>query len=186
MRSQNIWEPPREVLIQELISWGIEHQAYLNPHVEIYEDPRTGMSFRAAKELPPQSNIVTCPYQVSLSYLNAIEAPEFCRHSVPFPRNFLDTLSKDDPNIIGHFFLMQQYMLREKSFWWAYIRLLPQPYQPEKYVILGPSDSNSKILPVGVMSKCLVDCDRMDAMLTPQYDIGSGSRFGGLSKTRNF
>lgn len=87
---------------------------------------------KASQDLPPGSNIVTCPYQISLSYLNAIAAPGFLRHSKPFPQNFLDTLSQDDPNIIGYFFLIQQYVLKDKSFWWPYIRLLPQPSEPEK------------------------------------------------------
>jgi hypothetical protein len=44
-------------------------------------------------------------------------------------------LKPEDPNIIGHFFLVQQYLMGEKSFWWPYIHLLPQPYKPESMVI---------------------------------------------------
>jgi hypothetical protein len=123
-----------ETLIDELISWGTEHQAYLNPNVDVYQDSKTGLSFKAVQDLAPASNIVVCSYQISLSYLNAIESSGFLRHDdgAPISQNFLDTLSQDDPNIIGHFFLIQQYLLRERSFWWPYIRLLPQPHESQK------------------------------------------------------
>jgi hypothetical protein len=122
-----------QVLIQNLVYWAKSHQAYLHPDVEIYEDPVTGFSFRAVKDIPPSSQLVTCTYQLSLSYLNAVESPHFQHHqSESFPEEFLESLSQDDPNIIGHFFLMQQYLMGEKSFWWPYIRLLPQPNQPER------------------------------------------------------
>ncbi|KAH8598287.1 hypothetical protein B0O99DRAFT_684327 [Bisporella sp. PMI_857] len=125
-------------LFEELTQWGIGHNSYLNPNVEIYEDPITGLSFKALKDLPPETKISTCSYETSLSYLNAVEFPGFLRHSPPFPPGFLSLLCKDDPNIIGFFFLIQQYLMREKSFWWPYIRLLPQP-------------GNTKDLPVPCM-----------------------------------
>lgn len=117
--------------IQALIHWGGVHQSHLHHNVEIYQDPLTGLSFRAVNNHPPGTTVVTASHQISLSYLNAIEAPGFIRHSEPFPEEFLSALSKDDPNIIGHFFLIQQYLMGEASFWWPYIRLLPQPDQPQ-------------------------------------------------------
>jgi hypothetical protein len=122
---------PNHSLAQDLIHWGSSHQAYIHPNVEIYQDPVTGLSFRAVNSHPAGSKVATSSYQISLSYLNAIEADGFPRRSEPFPEEFIKTLSEDDPNIIGHFFLMQQYLMKEASFWWAYIRLLPQPDQPQ-------------------------------------------------------
>jgi hypothetical protein len=122
---------PTSHSIQALVHWGNVHQSHLDPNVEIYQDPLTGLSFRAVNNHPPGSTVVTASHQISLSYLNAIEAPGFLRHSQPFPEEFLGALSKDDPNIIGHFFLVQQYLMGEASFWWPYIRLLPQPDQPQ-------------------------------------------------------
>lgn len=118
-------------LIQDLLDWGVLHQSSLHPNVEIYQDPVTGLSFRARKEQPSGSTVVTTSHLISLSYLNAIEAQGYLRHASPFPDEFIKNLSEDDPNIIGHFFLIQQYLMREASFWWPYIRLLPQPDQPQ-------------------------------------------------------
>jgi len=122
-------------LVQDLIDWGAANHAILNSSIEIYQDPITGLSFKATQNLPPNTNIVTCSYQISLSYLNAIEAPYFPSHSSTFPQQFLDVLGEDDPNIIGHFFLMQQYLMREKSFWYLYIRILPQPRDAKNLAI---------------------------------------------------
>ena len=113
--------------IQELLAWGKDHTACLNPKVEIYQDSATGLSFRAVEDLPPGVTIATCSYPISLSYLNTNPNARFSSWSKPFPKDFLKTLGRDDPNVIGFFFLMQQFLLQEKSFWWPYIRLLPQP-----------------------------------------------------------
>lgn len=115
--------------IQDLINWGTLHESCLHPNVEIYQDPVTGLSFRARNNHPPGSTVVKASHQISLSYLNAIEAPGFPRHGPPFPDEFLKILNEDDPNIISHFILMQQFLLGDASFWWPYIRLLPQPDQ---------------------------------------------------------
>jgi len=132
--------PPRNrrftpsLMTQDLTGWARKHQTSLHPDVEIYLDPLTGLSFRATKDLPPASKIVNCSYQTTLSYLNAISASSFFHNheSVPFPPEFIAALKQDDPNIIGHFFLMQQFLMGEQSFWWHYIKLLPQPDEPER------------------------------------------------------
>lgn len=121
-------------IIQDLVDWALSCQTTLHPGVEIYQDPVTGFSFRATKDLPPSTKVVSCSYQTTLSYLNAISASSlFPNHdSVPFPPEFIEALKEDDPNIIGHFFLVQQFLMSEESFWWPYIKILPQPGEPER------------------------------------------------------
>lgn len=120
-----------------LLHWAEVNHTSLHPHVEIYQDPVTGLSFRAVENIPKDDNLVNCSYHTVLSYLNAIDAcPQFSLHGSPsFPVEFLNTLEQDNPHIIGHFFLIQQYLMGEKSFWWNYIRLLPQPDQPRALAI---------------------------------------------------
>jgi hypothetical protein len=113
--------------IRDLIDWASSHNSSLHPNIEIYLDPVTGLSFRAKGEHAPGLTVVAASHQISLSYLNAIDAPGFPRHGPEFPTEFLETLNDDDPNVISHFFLVQQYLLGDASFWWPYIRLLPQP-----------------------------------------------------------
>ena len=124
-------------MIRDLVDWAREHRTSLHQDIEIYQDPLTGLSFRAAKSLPQATKIVNCSYQITLSYLNAISASSvFQNHkSVLFPPGFINALKQEDPNIIGHFFLVQQFLMREKSFWSPYIKLLPQPNEPERLAI---------------------------------------------------
>ncbi|KAI9648680.1 hypothetical protein NHQ30_003318 [Ciborinia camelliae] len=117
--------------IQNIVAWATASGAYLHPSVEIYKDAITGLSFRAQQTIPPQTSIVRCSYQISLSYLNAVGSYSQFPSTESFPDEFLETLKQDDPNIIGHFFLMQQYLKAEQSPWWQYIRLLPQPSDPK-------------------------------------------------------
>ncbi|OBT86982.1 hypothetical protein VE02_04572 [Pseudogymnoascus sp. 03VT05] len=80
--------------------------------------------------LPPHSRIVSCPFSLSLSYLNALSTfPSLPSHSPSFPASFLTT---QQPKVIGCFFLIQQYLLGSASHWAPYIRSLPQPDEPLK------------------------------------------------------
>jgi len=123
--------------IDELLLWARSNHTSLHSSVEVYEDEITGLSFKAAKEIPPGTNFVSCSYETTLSYLNAIQlSSEFQLHgSQPFPPGFVEALTPEYPNIIGHFFLVQQYLMGDKSFWWNYIKLLPQPDQPGRLAL---------------------------------------------------
>jgi protein-histidine N-methyltransferase len=120
-------------MAQDLLAWAKKHQTSLHPDVEIYQDLHTGLSFRATKDLSAATKIVNCSYQTTLSYLNAVTKSSFFQNhqSMPFPAEFINALKQDDPKIIGHFFLVQQFLMGEKSFWCHYIQLLPQPDEPE-------------------------------------------------------
>jgi len=120
--------------VRGLVNWASKYEIPLHSQVEVYQDPVTGLSFRAREDLLPGTKIVDCSYKLSLSYLNAISAaPDFPRHwSVPFPPEFIEHMEQENPHIIGHFFLMQQYLRGEKSVWSPYIRLLPQPDELER------------------------------------------------------
>jgi hypothetical protein len=123
--------------IQNLVQWAETWGTHLDERVEIYQDQVTGLSFRATRDIDAKTKILQCSYQTTLSYLNAIEATSWfqIRQSEPFPSEFIDALKPEHPNVIGHFFLIQQYLMGEKSFWWPYIHLLPQPYKPENMAI---------------------------------------------------
>lgn len=109
--------------VSTLVEWATNHKAHLHPTVEIYQDSQTGLSFRVkrdAKSGPePYEPIVTLPTSLTLSYLNALSDKE-----TPFPTSFLQ---QTPPHVIGRLFLVKQYLLGDKSFWWPYIQALPQP-----------------------------------------------------------
>ncbi|KAK2629904.1 hypothetical protein QTJ16_000724 [Diplocarpon rosae] len=114
--------------VEALLQWAKGHGTSVSPNIQIYNDVLTGLSFRASQDILASTKLVNCSYTTTLSYLNAIQAAaQFERHSEPFPASFLEVLKVEDPNIIGHFYLMQHFLLKDRSFWWNYLRLLPQP-----------------------------------------------------------
>lgn len=78
--------------------------------------------------LPANSHIVTSPFSLSLSYLNALDTlsifPSHNGTTAPFLKSWMNVVS---PSTVGVFFLMQQYLLGGASFWAPYIKSLPQP-----------------------------------------------------------
>ncbi|KZF19202.1 SET domain-containing protein [Xylona heveae TC161] len=113
--------------LEDLIQWVTENGGALHPSVELSTDGINGTCLvvrRDAEELSPGTCLVKCPHALSMSYLNATNSAHFRSHSLSFPEKFLKSFS---PKIITTFFLCQQYLLHEKSFWWPYIRTIPQP-----------------------------------------------------------
>lgn len=124
--------------INDLLAWGEQNGATLNPNAEVYVSPTFGLSLRVKEPTPengtaglsPHSTIVSAPYTISLSYMNAHDAfSTLSARSPRFPQKFLNEVPA---KVIGCYFLMQQYLLGDKSFWAPYIRSLPQPNEPQK------------------------------------------------------
>lgn len=122
---------------EDLLNWGREQGATIHELVEVYNDELTKFSLRvkdSAPQAPPSGfTAVTCPASATLSYLNALTGTQLPSGSgqedtteaePAFPELFMDSLP---PHVIGRFFLVQQYLLGEDSFWWPYIKALPQP-----------------------------------------------------------
>ncbi|KAI1174225.1 SET domain-containing protein [Nemania sp. FL0916] len=122
-----------------LIQWVEAAGGRLHPAVEIYHDEVTQSSFRVKKasELGPEEDIVSLPLCCSLSFLNAVAGhPEIATGlppSIRTPQNEdedgfpIDFLRNVPAHVVGRFFLVQQYLRRDRSPWWPYIRTLPDP-----------------------------------------------------------
>jgi hypothetical protein len=129
--------------VKELLLWATEKGARLHERVEPYIDPNYGIALRVklfdadtwgpclevaatdVAQLRVGSRVVSCPFNLSLSYVNATGiCPDLESHSPRLPDSLFSAL---EPYVIGHFFLVQQYLLESQSFWSPYIRSLPQP-----------------------------------------------------------
>ncbi|GAP92270.1 putative set domain-containing protein [Rosellinia necatrix] len=122
---------------QALLRWVEAAGGRLHPAVEIYHDEVTKGSFRVREDgaLGSDEEIVSLPLSCSLSFLNAISRHPSIATSLPpiipaprdgryFPTEFLSNVP---PHVVGRFFLMQEYLRRDGSSWWPYIRTLPPP-----------------------------------------------------------
>ncbi|KKA30936.1 hypothetical protein TD95_004336 [Thielaviopsis punctulata] len=128
------------MVYQELIDWAKENGATLNDAVTINHSPESGARFVATANVPRSAPIVSCPMNLTLSYLNLLTPPPAPFRdpyagassapppstvaNVPFPPAFL---ANTPPHVLSRFLLMQQYLLGHSSFWHAYIAALPVP-----------------------------------------------------------
>lgn len=136
-------EPDQE-RFNALLEWGKAHGGTLHPALEVYKDNVTGFSMRVKvsftnmtnQSIDPGEEILTCPLETSLSFLNATTGGPILsqpsEHAEPcpvFPPRFMAL----QPHVIGHFFLMKQYLMGKNSFWHPYIATLPQPDSPSSW-----------------------------------------------------
>ncbi|KKY31894.1 putative set domain-containing protein [Diaporthe ampelina] len=121
-----------------LLEWSQAHGGTVHPALEVYKDDVTGFSVRvkpastAATDVVVNSGeeVLACPLSTSLSFLNATTggpmlsaSSERAEPHPVFPPRFMNI----QPHVIGHFFLMKQYLMGKDSFWHPYISTLPQP-----------------------------------------------------------
>lgn len=113
---------------EALLAWAASHGTTLHPSITIQPDPETGFSFfaKTSNSIPQSSCVVACSTAITLSYLNTLvpPAPNFHQDDAPFPDVFL---SQAPPHVISQLLLIKEYLKGEASFWYPYIRTLPQP-----------------------------------------------------------
>lgn len=121
----------------KLLEWFCSvHHGQVHKALEIYTDPKTGLSLRVRKDskirIETYEPVVVCPMSASLSYVNALyggyaldeKQQDASKPVIPFPTPFM---AEVPPHVIGRFFLMQQFLLGSQSRWAPYIATLPQP-----------------------------------------------------------
>ncbi|KAI7782841.1 hypothetical protein LA080_012882 [Diaporthe eres] len=121
-----------------LLAWSKAHGGTVHPTLEVYKDDVTGFSMRVKPSstvgidatIKSGEELLACPLSTSLSFLNATTGrpilsgqSERAEARPVFPQRFMDI----QPHVIGHFFLMKQYLMGKDSFWHPYISTLPQP-----------------------------------------------------------
>ena len=102
--------------ISNFVAWFELHGGVLDSSIESVCFPH-GNSLRVRKGLLPiDSRIVTCPHALTISYINA-RTSRFLE-----PLNVSTSISQI---VAVRFFLVQQLLLKQDSFWWPYIQTLP-------------------------------------------------------------
>lgn len=109
-----------------LIRWVSANRGYLHPDIELAFNVDKGYHAKvvAGRTLEPGSCIARCSMTTSLSVLNALHNPPFSSRGTMFPSAFL--LNQKVP-VVQCFFLMEQWLLQDKSWWAPYLSTLPKP-----------------------------------------------------------
>ena len=108
-----------------LESWFKANGGYVHANIRILKaspdscDASSGIHYRAVGPIEPGTTLASAPDSIALSYLNALvddAFPVFRQHRHRFK-----------VEAIGFWYLMTQYVNRERSFWKPYLRTLPRP-----------------------------------------------------------
>ncbi|WEW60793.1 hypothetical protein PRK78_006281 [Emydomyces testavorans] len=123
--------PPSKSTPKSLLDWINELGGGLSNGIEISTDPIKGQCLRVREALPENlaggTCTAICPVQATMSVMNL----ENLIQGVP-PHGFIyspDFLSAVKEGAALAFFLMDQYLLGDESFWAPYIRSLPDESQ---------------------------------------------------------
>lgn len=113
---------------EDFKAWFLSHGGTFHADTEIVSSSHGFfIRVRDKRGLLPGAQVVSCPHSLVISWLNAVRDPflgQFDRHSAS---QFINQL------VITRIFLMKQFLLREQSLWWPYIRMLPQPDDLHKF-----------------------------------------------------
>ncbi|KAI5254280.1 SET domain-containing protein [Aureobasidium subglaciale] len=102
-------------------NWFRNNGGYLHPAVHLAHDEDQGSHFRATAVIEPGTHVLTVPHSLSMSNLNAQvddDFPVFRTHAKEFTVEGL-----------SFFYLMAQWLKKDKSFWKPYLDILPTPEQ---------------------------------------------------------
>ena len=103
--------------------WFRSNGGYINPAIEITSSISDGTFLRVDGDaaLHPGATIISCPHKLTISW------PSIRKYHL----NNISSSTK--PHVATRLFLMKQYILRERSPWWPYIKSIPQPYQNDAF-----------------------------------------------------
>lgn len=107
---------------------------YIADSVRVAQDEPRGVHLQVKADNPnavlKETRVINTPLGLTMSYFNAINHQSsrgsFQSHDVNFPRAFIDAVGPEETST---FFLMGQFLLGPRSFWYPYLRTLPQPGQ---------------------------------------------------------
>lgn len=123
--------PDPKALIEKFVTWFEANGGYINPAAEIQYEQGRGIAVRrrlsspdGSPDLGPGDTIIRSPHSLSLSSLNALSILPQQGRAIQIPEV---VIQDRNPQVIAATYLCVQWLLGKKSFWWPYLRLLPQP-----------------------------------------------------------
>ncbi|KAJ5156642.1 hypothetical protein N7492_009445 [Penicillium capsulatum] len=130
---------------KELVEWVTTQGGFIADSVCVAQDEPRGVHLQVKEGHPTavskETRVINTPIGVTISYFNAINYQSargaFKSHDVDFPRAFIDAVGPEETTT---FFLMGQFLLGPRSFWYPYLRTLPQPGQLTTPLFFGEED----------------------------------------------
>lgn len=112
----------------QLTRWFVENGGHLNEAIEMVHCLEYGYHYVAqSRPIGPQEVVCKCPFSLTLSHLNVMrESPVGIRNNFSCSVcSRLIQITEINRSTIAAFFLAEQRLKGEDSFWFPYIQLLP-------------------------------------------------------------
>lgn len=124
-----------------LMQWVLQHSGVFHQHVQLAHSSRKGFHAVVApgQTIAQGTRIAACPMELTLSVLNALDVHPFSSHGTRFPESFLSAQSTL-PQSLQAFFLMDQLVKGQHSWWAPYIATLPTPQDISNLQFETPAD----------------------------------------------
>ena len=109
-----------------LVQWVTSNGGFCHKDIIVAHDSKRSfhLQVRPGQSISTGASLLRCPMKCVLTVLNALDTPPFSSHGSNFPTKFLHGQS---PYVVQYFFLMEQFILGEQSWWAPYLRTLPNP-----------------------------------------------------------
>jgi hypothetical protein len=117
---------------QTLLDWFVTHGGSIHPHITLDIDEQSGQHFRAIEDLEIPSGsasdleVCKCPFGLTLSHLNILPSPPAGLHSCAQDSICAKLIDKLPTAAVSYFFLVEQRLKGDESFWKPYISTLPK------------------------------------------------------------
>ena len=122
-----------------LVQWVTSNGGFCHENIIVAHDSTRSfhLQVKLQTSIPTSVSLLRCPMDCVLTVLNAFDTSPFSCHGTSFPSKFLYSQSS---YLIQYFFLMEQYLLGDESWWAPYIRTLGDPEELPDYVPFEESD----------------------------------------------
>ncbi|KAF2460255.1 hypothetical protein BDY21DRAFT_160128 [Lineolata rhizophorae] len=118
-----------------LSSWFVQNGGFINDAAELVEDDDRNISVIARHDINAERGltlVLRCPLSVTISYLNA--CPQSVRPDLDKIRRYPESKSsrlagKVPPSVVANFFLAEQSLIKDGSYWAPYVASLPGQHQ---------------------------------------------------------
>jgi hypothetical protein len=117
----------RDAQIELLLAWLREHGGEIDPAIGLRYSAEYGYHFVATSDVPEDTVACICPLSLSISALNCVSPAPAEFRSCADSSICASLVGKVSASVVAAFFLAEQKLKGEDSFWYPYINLLPAP-----------------------------------------------------------
>ncbi|KAL8639288.1 MAG: hypothetical protein Q9226_008885 [Calogaya cf. arnoldii] len=135
-----------------LIQWFLENGGRLNESMEMIHSPDHGYHYVASRIIYAKEIAGICPFSLTLSHLNALPSPPVGIRNCSNESICSKLVGKVNQSTVAAFFLAEQRLKGPDSFWFPYVRLLPNEaemstplwFKDEEFIYLKGTNLLSK------------------------------------------